>query len=180
MLQPVAKITSLYLPWGYEDRCLAGDARARTRIPSPSFGAHQPFALCWPSASVPIRLTTSWRNGRVAILLKLLESQVTPELLSPICSRSVPARSGCVRCLLVPDRQWHPSLKAPSTSSASKQNVATFVLPGGPQHGPAREGACAAALPDDEIAGGVARSHYSFDGTKPDQIILTGTCCLPL
>jgi hypothetical protein len=50
-------------------------------------------------------------NGRVAILLKSLESQVTPELLSPIYSRSVPARSGCVRRLLVPDRKWHPSLE---------------------------------------------------------------------
>ena len=37
---------------------------------------------------------------------------MTPELLSPIYSRSVPARSGCVRCL-VPDRQWHPSLEGP-------------------------------------------------------------------
>ena len=38
-------------------------------------------------------------------------SQVTPELLSPIYSRSVPARSGCVRCPLVPDRQRHHSLE---------------------------------------------------------------------
>src|SRR5262245_13728086 len=41
-----------------------------------------------------IRLTTSSRNAGVAGLLNSLESQVTPELLSPIYSRSVPARPG--------------------------------------------------------------------------------------
>ena len=52
-----------------------------------------------------IRLTTSSRNAGVAGLFNSLESQVTPELLSPIHSRSVPARPGCVRCLLTSGRR---------------------------------------------------------------------------
>ena len=36
-----------------------------------------------------------------------------PELLSPIYSRSVPARSGCVRRPLVPGRRRHHPLEAP-------------------------------------------------------------------
>src|SRR5262245_17391788 len=60
-----------------------------------------------------IRLTTSSRNAGVAGLLNLLESQVTPELLSPIYSRSVPARPGCVRWLLASGRRRHHSLEGP-------------------------------------------------------------------
>src|SRR5262245_20503275 len=60
-----------------------------------------------------IRLTTSSRNAGVADLLNSLESQVTPELLSPIYSRSVPARPGCVRCLLASGRRRHHSLEGP-------------------------------------------------------------------
>ena len=60
-----------------------------------------------------IRLTTSSRNAGVAGLLNSLESQVTPELLSPIDSRSVPARSGCVRCKLASLRRRHHSLEGP-------------------------------------------------------------------
>jgi len=60
-----------------------------------------------------IGLTTSSRNAGVAVLLNSLESQVTPELLSPIYSKSVPARSGCARCLLASGRRRHYSLEGP-------------------------------------------------------------------
>src|SRR5262249_15462378 len=46
-------------------------------------------------------------------LLKPLESQVTRELLSPIYSRFVPARSGCVRCSPISERQRHRWLEGP-------------------------------------------------------------------
>ena len=82
MLWPLAKIASFCLPYGYKEHCFAGDTRARIRFASPAFGARQPFVLCWLSASLTIRLTTFWQNACVAILLKSLESQVTPELLS--------------------------------------------------------------------------------------------------
>src|SRR5262245_17525326 len=49
----------------------------------------------------------------VAILLKSLESEVTPELLSPVYSRTMPARSGCVRRPLTLGRRWHQSLEGP-------------------------------------------------------------------
>ena len=58
-----------------------------------------------------IRLTTSSRNAGVAGLLKSLESQVTPKLLSPIYSRPVPARSSCAQCRLVPQRRRHHLLE---------------------------------------------------------------------
>jgi hypothetical protein len=57
--------------------------------------------LCWTSASLTIQLTTFLVKACVAVLLKSLELQVTPELPSPIYSRSLPARSSCVRCPLV-------------------------------------------------------------------------------
>ena len=60
-----------------------------------------------------IRLTTSSRSAYVAGLLNSLESQVTPEPLSPICSSSVPARPGCVRCRPAPGRRGHHSLGGP-------------------------------------------------------------------
>jgi hypothetical protein len=58
-----------------------------------------------------IRLTTSSRNARVAGLLNSLESQVTPEPLSPVYSSSVPARPGCVRCRPAPGRRQHQTLE---------------------------------------------------------------------
>jgi hypothetical protein len=86
-----------------------------TSVPDPGSprpgSVRQPFMLWWPSAAVTIRPTTSSRKAPVAILLKPLESQVTPELLSPIYSRLVPARSGCVRRSPVSERQWHHSLE---------------------------------------------------------------------
>jgi hypothetical protein len=60
-----------------------------------------------------IRLTTSSRNARVAGLLNSLESQVTPEPLSPVYSSSVPARPGCVRCRPAPGRRQHQTLEGP-------------------------------------------------------------------
>ena len=60
-----------------------------------------------------IRLTTSSRSAYVAGLLNSLESQVTPEPLSPIYSSSVPARPGCVRCRPAPGRRGHHSLGGP-------------------------------------------------------------------
>ena len=60
-----------------------------------------------------IRLTTSSRNAGVAGLLNSLESQVTPEPLSPIYSSSVPARPGCVHCRPAPGRRQHHSLEGP-------------------------------------------------------------------
>ena len=104
-------ITSLCLASAHEKRHLPGNFRARSRFASPWFRARQPFMLWWPSAAVTIRPTTSSRKAPVAILLKPLESQVTPELLSPIYSRLVPARSGCVRCSPVSERQRHHSLE---------------------------------------------------------------------
>jgi hypothetical protein len=47
------------------------------------------------SPSITFGSTTSRRNSCVAVLLKPLESQATQKLLSPIYSRSVPAREGC-------------------------------------------------------------------------------------
>jgi hypothetical protein len=67
-----------------------------------------------------IRLTTSSRNAGVAGLLNSLESQVTPKLLSPIDSRSVPTRSGCVRCPLASGRRRHHSLEGPVDLAARR------------------------------------------------------------
>ena len=57
---------------------------------------------------------------RVAILLKPMESQVAPELLSLVRSRFVPARSGCVRRSPVSERQQHHSLEGHITPVARR------------------------------------------------------------
>jgi hypothetical protein len=58
-------------------------------------------------------------------LLKPLESQVTPELLSPIYSRFVPARSGRVWCSSISEPQRHYWLEGPITLVPRRSNVLT-------------------------------------------------------
>ena len=108
---------------GHEERCLPrGFEPARAPRGRPSVHvSHSCFAGL--SASLTVRLTTSRRNASVAVLLKSLESQVTPEPLSPFYSRSVPARWGCVRCPLVQTGGGPTALKAPSTSSRCVPSV---------------------------------------------------------
>ena len=84
--------------------------RASRRRPSVQI-SHSSFAGL--EERFTIRLTTSSRNAGVAGLLNSLESQVTPKLLSPNYSRSVPARPGCVRCALASGRRRHHALEGP-------------------------------------------------------------------
>src|SRR5262245_7287491 len=111
MLRPVAEIGSLPR-WELVRNTVSQEApvpgRALRRRRSVHV-SHSSFAAL--ERRFTIRPTTSSRNAGVAGLLNSLESQVTPELLSPIYSRSVPARPGCVRYLLASGRRRHHSLE---------------------------------------------------------------------
>src|SRR5262245_60028967 len=116
MLRPVAEIGSL-TRWELMRNAVSQEAPVPgrgSRRRRPVHVSHSSFAAL--EQRFTIRSTTFSRNAGVAGLLNALESQVTPELLSPIYSRSVPARPGCVRWLLAAG-DGITRLKAPSTSS---------------------------------------------------------------
>ena len=120
MLQPVAKITMRIVV--LQETPVPGRASRRRRSVHISHSRPAwPFCVGHHSAH---NFLVKWT---CCILLKPLESQVTPELLSPIYSRSVPARSGVYGARWFQTGNGIPRLKAPSTSSRDVPSLTISV-----------------------------------------------------
>ena len=108
----VAQIVTLYLASDYEDRCLARNSRAqdaRRVAVVPCTSVIRAMLVFTVSHHPAHNLLVKCMCCRFA---QVIEVTVTQNYF-PYYSRSVPARSGCVRCLLSFDRQRHHSLEGP-------------------------------------------------------------------